>query len=84
MWRPKAYKNYKWIVQDQEYRGGSLRVYPDDIDISLVMKCLANGMTPPDIERDYNFKLRAEVLAELFTLSAELIEKESGVKEMAS
>jgi hypothetical protein len=26
MWRLKTYKNYKWIVQDQEHRGGSLRI----------------------------------------------------------
>jgi len=84
MWTPKTYKNYKWIVQDKDYRGGSLRVYPDDIDILLIMKCLAIGMTPIDIERDYPFKIRPEVLAEVFSLSAELIEKESRVIEMAS
>ncbi len=50
MWHPKTYKSYKWIVQDQEFRGGSLRVYPEDIDISLVMKCLARGMTANEIE----------------------------------
>ncbi len=84
MWTPKPYKNFKWIVQDPEYRGGSLRVYPDDIDISHVLKCLSEGMTPTDIERDYPFKLRSEVLAEIFSLSAELIEKEAREKKMAS
>ena len=84
MWKPKPYKNYKWIVQDPDYRGGSLRVYPDDIDISHVLKCFAEGMTPTDIEREYPFKLRREVLAEIFSLSADLIEKESSEKKMAS
>jgi uncharacterized protein (DUF433 family) len=84
MWKPKTYKSYKWIVQDPEYRGGSLRVYPDDIDISLVLKCFSAGMSQEDIEQQYPFKLRPEVLAEIFALSADLIEKESSEKKMAS
>jgi uncharacterized protein (DUF433 family) len=84
MWKPKPYKNYKWIVRDPEYRGGSIRVYPDDVDISLVLKCFSEGMTVKDIEHDYPFKLRPEVLAEIFSLSADLIEKASSEKKMAS
>ncbi len=84
MWKPKNYRNYHWIVRDPKYRGGSLRIYPDDIDISLVLKCFSSGMSAKDIEQEYPFKLRPEVLAEIFDLSASLIKKESNGKKMAS
>jgi hypothetical protein len=44
-WQPAAYKNYRWIVTDPDLLGGKLAIRGTRISVSLILKCLANGMS---------------------------------------
>ncbi len=48
-WQPIAYKNFHWIVADPDLLGGKLAVRGTRISVSLILECLANGMTLDDI-----------------------------------
>ncbi len=45
--------NMKWIVSDLEHLGGSPRVRETRIAVSLILQCLASGMSIPEIVEEY-------------------------------
>jgi len=46
----KAYKGYQWIVADPDLLGGKLAIRGTRLSVSLILECLANGMTMDDID----------------------------------
>ena len=52
-WQPAAYKQYRWIVADPELLGGKLAIRGTRLSVSLLLECLANGMTVDDMNAAY-------------------------------
>ena len=52
-WQPAAYKDYRWIVADPDLLGGKLVIRGTRLSVSLVLECLANGMTVDDMNAAY-------------------------------
>jgi uncharacterized protein (DUF433 family) len=73
-WQPSAYKNYRWIITDPDLLGGKLAVRGTRISVSLVLECLANGMSLNDINEAYNDVLTPDALSEVLQVASELTE----------
>jgi uncharacterized protein (DUF433 family) len=73
-WQPSAYKDYRWIVADPDLLGGKLAVRGTRISVSLILECLANGMTRDDINEAYDNVLPQDALSEVLQVASELTE----------
>lgn len=69
----RAYKAYKWIVQDSQLLGGGLAVRGTRLPVSLILECLAGGWTVDEIAAEFE-GWPLESLAEIFTVASELAE----------
>ena len=69
---PRAYKDYKWIVADPRMLGGALSVRGTRLSVSLILECLANGMTQEDIDDSFGFTFPREALTEVLKVASEL------------
>ena len=50
---PKLVSGYQWIVHDPDLLGGKPAIKDTRISVSMILECLAQGMTPADIADDY-------------------------------
>ncbi len=50
---------YKWIVVAKGYLGGHPSIYKKRTSIDLILKFLAQGMTPDEISADYEIPKEA-------------------------
>lgn len=73
-WQPAGYKEYRWIVADPELLGGKLAIRGTRISVSLVLECLASGLTLDDINEAYGYVLPPEALSEALQVASELTE----------
>lgn len=73
-WQPAGYKEYRWIVADPELLGGKLAIRGTRISVSLVLECLANGLTLEDINEAYGCVLPSEALSEVLQVASKLTE----------
>lgn len=71
-WQPRSYRDYKWIVADPDLLGGKLAVRGTRLSVSLILECLANGMTVEDINDTYASTFPPEALPEILQLASEL------------
>jgi uncharacterized protein (DUF433 family) len=73
-WQPAAYKDYRWIVADPDLLGGKLAIRGTRISVSLILECLANGMTLDNINEAYDHVLSQEALSEVLQVASKLTE----------
>lgn len=71
-WQPAPYKDYHWIVADADLLGGKLAIRGTRLSVSLILECLANGMTLSDIDEAYDHSFPAEALPEVLKVASEL------------
>jgi uncharacterized protein (DUF433 family) len=71
-WQPLAYKDYRWIVADPRLLGGKLAIRGTRLAVSLVLQCLANGMSMDDIDDSFDHVFPHEALPEVLKVAAEL------------
>ena len=71
-WQPAAYKEYRWIVADPDLLGGKLAVRGTRLSVSLVLECLANGMTVDDINAAYDNVISPDAVYEVLKVASEL------------
>lgn len=71
-WEAKPYKDYRWIVADPELLGGKLAIRGTRLSVSLILECLANGMTLDDIGAAYENAFPPEALPEVLRLASEV------------
>jgi len=69
---PKGYKNYKWIIADPRFLGGTLAIRGTRLSVSLILECLANGMTLDDIDESFERTFPREALSEVLMVASEL------------
>jgi uncharacterized protein (DUF433 family) len=71
-WQPAAYKDYRWIVADPELLGGKLAVRGTRLAVSLILECLADGMSLEEIDDSFDSAFPSEALAEVLKVASEL------------
>jgi uncharacterized protein (DUF433 family) len=69
---PRAYKDYRWIVADPLLLGGTLAIRGTRLSVSLILECLANGMTLDDIDESFDRTFPREALSEVLKVASEL------------
>jgi len=70
-WQPAAYKEYRWIVADPQLLGGKLAIRGTRLAVSLILECLASGMSLDDIDRSFDCDLPREALPEVLKVASE-------------
>jgi len=71
-WQPAAYKDYRWIVADPELLGGKLAVRGTRLAVSLILECLAGGMSLEEINDSFDCAFPPEALPEVLKVASEL------------
>jgi len=71
-WQPKAYGDYQWVVADPQLLGGKLAIRGTRLSVSLILECLANGMSLEDIDEAFDRAFPHEALPEVLKVAAEL------------
>jgi uncharacterized protein (DUF433 family) len=70
-WQPRRYKSYEWIVADPELLGGKLAIRGTRLSVSLILECLANGMSLDDIDESFNRAFPHAALPEVLKVASE-------------
>ena len=71
-WQPAAYKDYRWIVADAQLLGGKLAVRGTRLAVSLILECLASGMSLDEIDQSFDHAFPYEALPEVLKVASEL------------
>jgi uncharacterized protein (DUF433 family) len=71
-WQPAAYKDYRWIVADLQLLGGKLAIRGTRLSVSLILECLASGMSLEDIGEAFDHTFPREALPEVLKVASEL------------
>ena len=71
-WQPAAYKDYRWIVADPQLLGGKLAIRGTRLSVSLILECLAGGMSLEDINEAFDRAFPPEALPEVLKVASEL------------
>jgi uncharacterized protein (DUF433 family) len=69
----RPYKNYRWIVMDPEMLGGKPAIRDTRLSASLILTCLAEGMSAEEIEESYG-PFPHEAIAEILKAASELLD----------
>ncbi|HXB74323.1 MAG TPA: DUF433 domain-containing protein [Candidatus Acidoferrales bacterium] len=70
-WPPAAYKSYRWIVADPPLLGGKLAIRGTRLSVSLILECLASGMSLEDIDEAFDGAFPHEALPEALKVASE-------------
>jgi uncharacterized protein (DUF433 family) len=71
-WQPAPYKNYRWIVADSQLLSGKLAIRGTRLSVSLILECLAGGMSLEDIDAAFDHAFPREALPEVLKVASEL------------
>jgi len=71
-WQPTPYRNYQWIVADPQLLGGKLAIRGTRLSVSLILECLAAGMSLEDIDQAFDRVFPHEAMPEVLKVAAEL------------
>jgi uncharacterized protein (DUF433 family) len=66
----KPYRGYRWIVADPEMLGGQLAVRDTRFSVSFILSCLAEGMSPDEIDSTYG-TFPHEAIPEMLKVASE-------------
>jgi uncharacterized protein (DUF433 family) len=69
----KAYRNYRWIVVDPKMLGGKPTIRGTRLSASLILACLAEGMSAEEIEDHYG-PFPHEAIPEVLKAASELLD----------
>jgi uncharacterized protein (DUF433 family) len=70
---PKAFRDFHWLVADPDLLGGKLAVRGTRLSASLILACLADGMSVQEIEETYG-AFPHEALPEIMKAASEVMD----------
>jgi len=70
-WQPVPYKDYRWIVADPGLLGGKLAIRGTRLSVSLILECLAAGMSLEEIDEAFVSTFPHEALPEVLKVASE-------------
>ena len=68
-----AYKDYRWIILDPNLLGGKLTIRGTRFSVSFLLECLADGMSPAEIESTYG-PFPHEAMPEILRAASEALD----------
>jgi len=71
-WQPMQYKDYRWIVADPQLLGGRLAIRGTRLSVSLILECLAGGMSLAEIDEAFDHAFPHEALPEVLKVAADV------------
>lgn len=71
-WQAAAYKDYEWIVADPQLLGGKLAIRGTRLSVSLILECLATGMSLDEIDEAFDRAFPHEALPEVLKVASQL------------
>jgi len=71
-WQPATYKDYRWIVADPDLLGGKLAIRGTRLAVSLILECLASGMSFEEINESFDGAFPPDALPEVLQVASEL------------
>jgi len=71
-WQASPYKNYRWIVADPQLLGGKLAIRGTRLAVSLILECLASGMSLDEIDQSFDHAFPHEAMPEVLKVASEL------------
>jgi uncharacterized protein (DUF433 family) len=72
--KPLKLTQYRWIVSDPDIFGGKPIVRGTRLSAAFILACLAEGMTPQEIDETYT-AFPHEAIPEIMKLSSELLDQ---------
>lgn len=72
--KPLKLASYQWIVSNPEIFGGKPIVKGTRLSASFILGCLAEGMSPEEIDQTYA-PFPHEAIPEIMKLSSELLDR---------
>jgi len=66
------YKDYQWIVADPQLLGDKLAIRGTRLSVSLILECVASGMSLAGIDEAFDLAFPHEALPEVLKVAAEL------------
>jgi uncharacterized protein (DUF433 family) len=72
-WQPSSLDGYQWIVSDPELLGGKLAIRGTRFAVSFILACLAEGMSPEEIQATYG-PFPQEALPEIMRIASEALD----------
>src|ERR1039457_1224920 len=70
-WHTDPYKEYQWIVADPQLLGGKLAIRGTRLAVSLILECLASGMSLDDIDQSFDCDFPRQALPEVLKVGSE-------------
>lgn len=70
--QPSAYNDNQWIVADPQLLGGKLAIRGIRLSVSLILECLAGGMSLEEINDSFDSAFPSEALPEILKVASEL------------
>jgi uncharacterized protein (DUF433 family) len=64
-WRPATFKDYRWIVAGAQLLGGKLAIRGTRLSVSVILGCLAGGMSLAEIDESFDHGFAREALPEV-------------------
>lgn len=71
-WQASPYKGYSRIVADPELLGGKLAIRGTRLAVSLILECLAGGMSLENIDQSFDHAFPHDALREVLKVASEL------------
>lgn len=71
-WQPTPFKDYRWIVADPRLLGGKLAIRGTRLSVSLILECLASGMSLEDMDEAFDRAFPHEALPEVLKVASEI------------
>ena len=71
-WQPAAYKDYQWIVAYQQLLGEKLAIRGTRLAVSLILECLADGMSLEEINDSFDSAFPSEAVPEILKVASEI------------
>jgi uncharacterized protein (DUF433 family) len=72
-WQPWSLEGYQWIVSDPDLFGGKLAIRGTRFAVSFILSCLAEGMSPQEIQETYG-PFPQEALPEIMRIASEALD----------
>jgi len=69
----RPFRNFKWIVADPELLGGKLAIRGTPFSVSIVLSCLAEGMSVEEIQETYGSVPR-DAIPEVMRVASEILD----------
>jgi hypothetical protein len=77
-WEPAAYKYYGWMVAHSQRLGGRPAIRGTRLTVSLILECLAGGMSLAGIDGSSDHAVPHEASPEVLRVASELTDSFHG------